>query len=120
MADCVVEMFGLDLAASYSHAFVAIRQLAVLLRQALQTKEKEAFRAVYCWQVRGDVVHGGMDSGGGGLCGQRGAPAASVPVGPDHSRGCQAAAGGALLPPPPAPRAPGQPPASSTSHRFKT
>lgn len=52
MADCVVELFGLDLAVSYDHIFVALRQLAVLLRSALTTKEKESFRAVYCWQVR--------------------------------------------------------------------
>jgi nucleolar complex protein 2 len=51
MADCVVEMFGLDLTVSYQHMFVALRQLAVLLRSALTTKEKDAFRAVYCWQA---------------------------------------------------------------------
>lgn len=51
MADCVVEMFGLDLTVSYQHMFVALRQLAVLLRSALTTKEKDSFRAVYCWQA---------------------------------------------------------------------
>ena len=33
MASCVVEMFGLDMAASYQQAFTAIRQLAVLLQR---------------------------------------------------------------------------------------
>ena len=51
MASCVVEMFGLDMAASYQQAFSAIRQLAVLLRGALAMRTKDAFREVYCWQT---------------------------------------------------------------------
>lgn len=51
MASCVVEMFGLDMAASYQQAFTAIRQLAVLLRGALSMRTKDAFRQVYCWQT---------------------------------------------------------------------
>lgn len=51
MASCVVEMFGLDMAASYQQAFSAIRQLAVLLRGALAMRSKDAFREVYCWQT---------------------------------------------------------------------
>lgn len=36
--------------ASYHHAFTYIRQLAVLLRNALVSKTKDAFKSVYCWQ----------------------------------------------------------------------
>ena len=51
MASCVVEMYGLDLTASYQHAFGFIRQLALLVRQALTSKSKESYREVYCWQT---------------------------------------------------------------------
>ena len=51
MASCVVEVFGLDMGASYEHAFTYIKQLAVLLRAALSMKTKDAFREVYCWQT---------------------------------------------------------------------
>lgn len=51
MASCIVEMYGLDAGAAYQHAFGFIRQLAVLLRQALTSKEKESYREVYCWQT---------------------------------------------------------------------
>ncbi len=51
MASCVVDMFGLDMAASYQQAFTGIRQLAVLLRGALAMRTKDAFREVYCWQT---------------------------------------------------------------------
>lgn len=51
MASCVVELFGLDSAAAYEHAFGYLRQLAVLLKNALTQKSKEAFREVYCWQT---------------------------------------------------------------------
>jgi hypothetical protein len=32
--------------------FVAIRELAVLLRNALSAKTQDAHKEVYCWQVR--------------------------------------------------------------------
>lgn len=51
MGNCVVELFGLDMGAAYEHAFVAIRELAALLRGAMSAKTKDAFREVYCWQV---------------------------------------------------------------------
>jgi nucleolar complex protein 2 len=50
LANCVVELFGTDLAAAYEHAFTAIRQLASTLRLATTSKSQDAFRLVYCWQ----------------------------------------------------------------------
>jgi len=50
MGNCVVELYSLDFASSYQHAFVYIRQLALHLRSALQKKTPETFRIVYCWQ----------------------------------------------------------------------
>ncbi len=50
MGNCVVELYSLDYYSSYQHAFVYIRQLALLLRTALLKKTPEAFQAVYCWQ----------------------------------------------------------------------
>jgi len=50
MGNCVVELYSLDYASSYQHAFVYIRQLALHLRTALQKKTPESFRVVYCWQ----------------------------------------------------------------------
>eukprot|EP00877_Chromochloris_zofingiensis_P001779 jgi/Chrzof1/11601/Cz06g01210.t1 len=51
MSACMVEMTGLDLAASYQLAFSAIRDLAVLLRNALSMKTADAYKEVYCWQT---------------------------------------------------------------------
>jgi len=39
----------LDFNAAYQHAFVYIRELAVQLRAALQTKAKESYQKVYTW-----------------------------------------------------------------------
>jgi len=50
MGNCIVELYSLDYASSYQHAFVYIRQLALHLRSAIQKKTPEAFRIVYCWQ----------------------------------------------------------------------
>ncbi|GKZ01484.1 hypothetical protein MPSEU_001099000 [Mayamaea pseudoterrestris] len=50
MGNCLVELYSLDYDSSYQHAFVYIRQLALLLRAALQKKTPEAFQQVYCWQ----------------------------------------------------------------------
>ncbi|KAL1199536.1 Nucleolar complex-associated protein 2 [Cardamine amara subsp. amara] len=50
LGNCVIELLGTDISASYQHAFVFIRQLAMILREALNTKTKEAFRKVYQWK----------------------------------------------------------------------
>ena len=50
MSNCVAELYSLDLNASYQHAFVYIRQLAVTLRDALNKTSRDVFRSVYNWQ----------------------------------------------------------------------
>ncbi|PON55662.1 Nucleolar complex protein [Parasponia andersonii] len=50
LQNCVIELFGVDLSTAYQHAFVFIRQLAMILREALNTRTKEAFRKVYEWK----------------------------------------------------------------------
>jgi nucleolar complex protein 2 len=50
MGNCVVELYGLELASSYQHAFVYVRQLALLLRNALVKKTKDSVQAVFNWQ----------------------------------------------------------------------
>jgi nucleolar complex protein 2 len=40
MCNCVVELYGIDFVSSYQHAFVYIRQLAVHLNNAANTKNK--------------------------------------------------------------------------------
>jgi len=52
MANCVVELYSIDFTASYQHAFVYIRQVAIHLRDAyIQKKSKGAVKSVYTWQV---------------------------------------------------------------------
>jgi nucleolar complex protein 2 len=50
MGNCLVELYSLDHSSSYQHAFVYIRQLALLLRGYMQKKTKEAAQQVFCWQ----------------------------------------------------------------------
>lgn len=50
LSNCVVELLGVDLPSAYQHAFVFIRQLAMILRDAFNVKTKEAFRKVYEWK----------------------------------------------------------------------
>lgn len=46
MASCIAELWSLDPRASYVHAFTFIRQLAVTMRNALNTKTRDAFLEV--------------------------------------------------------------------------
>ncbi|XP_004497388.1 nucleolar complex-associated protein 2 isoform X2 [Cicer arietinum] len=50
LGNCIIELLGVDLPTAYQHAFIFIRQLAMILRDALNTKTKEAFRKVYEWK----------------------------------------------------------------------
>ncbi|CAM8913517.1 unnamed protein product [Rhodiola kirilowii] len=58
LANCVIELLGVDLPAAYQHAFVFIRQLVMILREAhdvrhkdSKTKKKELLhRKVYEWK----------------------------------------------------------------------
>lgn len=50
LGNCVIELYGVDLPNAYQHAFVFIRQLGMILRDALTVKTKEAFRKVYEWK----------------------------------------------------------------------
>ncbi|KAA8549601.1 hypothetical protein F0562_001381 [Nyssa sinensis] len=50
LGNCVTELLGVDLPTAYQHAFVFIRQLAMILREALNMKTKEVFRKVYEWK----------------------------------------------------------------------
>lgn len=50
MGNCLVELYSLDHASSYQHAFVYIRQLALYLRAVMHKKTPEAFQQVYGWQ----------------------------------------------------------------------
>ncbi|XP_019441613.1 PREDICTED: nucleolar complex protein 2 homolog [Lupinus angustifolius] len=50
LGNCIIQLLGVDLPTAYQHAFTFIRQLAMILREALSTKTKEAFRKVYEWK----------------------------------------------------------------------
>ncbi|KAJ3294549.1 Nucleolar Complex 2 protein, partial [Blyttiomyces sp. JEL0837] len=50
MISCIVELCGIDITTTYYFAFVYIRQLAILLRNAITMKSKDSFKSVYNWQ----------------------------------------------------------------------
>ncbi|BFZ64000.1 Nucleolar Complex 2 protein [Saitoella coloradoensis] len=50
LKNSAAELYGLDLSASYQHAFGFVRQLAVHLRQSITQKSKESYKSVYNWQ----------------------------------------------------------------------
>ncbi|KIK56152.1 hypothetical protein GYMLUDRAFT_47364 [Collybiopsis luxurians FD-317 M1] len=50
MKNSASEVFCLDQATAYQHAFGYIRQLAIHLRNSLKVKTKEAYKQVYNWQ----------------------------------------------------------------------
>lgn len=51
MSAGVVELAGLDAGVAYEVGFTSIRELALLLRNALAQKTADAHKEVYCWQV---------------------------------------------------------------------
>ena len=50
MKNSASEIYALDHAAAYQHAFGYIRQLAVHLRNSMRVKTKDSYKAVYNWQ----------------------------------------------------------------------
>eukprot|EP01132_Coremiostelium_polycephalum_P005610 gene5610-6982_t len=50
MCNCVVEIFGLDFSSSYRSAFIFIRQLAIHLRNTINTNSTESYQNIYNWQ----------------------------------------------------------------------
>jgi len=52
VTNCVVELYGIDFIASYQHAFVYIRQIAIHLKECYENKKnKKTVESVYNWQT---------------------------------------------------------------------
>lgn len=51
MANCLVDLYGLDMGLSYEITFEYLRQLAIIIRGGVSQKTKEAYKEVYCWQT---------------------------------------------------------------------
>lgn len=50
MENCIVEIGGLFLASTYQHTFVALRNLALKLRQVSTSTTPESYKIIYNWQ----------------------------------------------------------------------
>ncbi|CAN6471429.1 unnamed protein product [Victoria cruziana] len=50
LGNCIVELYGVDLPSAYQHAFVFMRQLGMILRDAITVQTKDAYRKVYEWK----------------------------------------------------------------------
>ncbi|KAF7791583.1 hypothetical protein EIP86_002600 [Pleurotus ostreatoroseus] len=50
MKNTASELYTMNHATAYQHAFGYIRQLAILLRNSMKVKSKEAYKQVYNWQ----------------------------------------------------------------------
>lgn len=50
LGNCVVELYGLNMASSYQHAFIYIRQLAIAIRKTIVSPSPDSFKAVLNWQ----------------------------------------------------------------------
>jgi nucleolar complex protein 2 len=50
LANCVADLYGIDEASSYTHAFIYLRQLAIHLRAALTTRSEQTISMILSWQ----------------------------------------------------------------------
>jgi nucleolar complex protein 2 len=50
MENCIVELGGLFLSSTYQHTFVALRNLALTLRQVSTSTTPESYKMIYNWQ----------------------------------------------------------------------